>query len=380
MGMDSITRRIGAWLGRGGALPGVTALVVGVILGVGAYQVGTGGQVFNILAPPALLLILANLGSYALKLIRLVLAPFLRTPPRVAAWIADRKPAATTDARQPPPPDPRLLAARLSLILNAMAIGLALGVIAGIYLRGLVVEYRAGWESTLLDSDTAAAAIRLALAPSSALLGLDVPETTAIRALRLVDGTGGGPAATWLHLWSAAVACWIVIPRSLLLLADTFRIQRLRDAARAARAPARPPGAPTPVTLVTYCLPGGESRANALAAPIDAAMEASIQPRQLITATYGAEDDLPEPSADDPVVVVAGIGSTPEAETHGLLLSRLAAQHTVTVLLDPEAWRIRGQLTPERLESRIQAWRSLAPEGTRVIALATKPTETAQVP
>ena len=43
---------------------------------------------------------------------------------------------------------------RAQTLLHVGAATLALGLIAGLYLRGLVLDYRVGWESTFLSVDT----------------------------------------------------------------------------------------------------------------------------------------------------------------------------------------------------------------------------------
>jgi hypothetical protein len=52
-----------------------------------------------------------------------------------------------------------------SCILQRAA--LASGVIAGLYLRGLAFEYRAGWESTFLDAPTVRAILAFVYAPGT---------------------------------------------------------------------------------------------------------------------------------------------------------------------------------------------------------------------
>ena len=60
-----------------------------------------------------------------------------------------------------------LYAARAARILHLAAAALALGVIAGLYVRGLAFEYRATWESTFLDPAQVRALLAAALAPGA---------------------------------------------------------------------------------------------------------------------------------------------------------------------------------------------------------------------
>ena len=59
-------------------------------------------------------------------------------------------------------------ALRAETALHAGAAALALGLVAGLYVRGLVLDYRAGWESTFLDAgDGARASSRPCSRPAS---------------------------------------------------------------------------------------------------------------------------------------------------------------------------------------------------------------------
>ena len=77
-------------------------------------------------------------------------------------------------------------------LLHAAAAALALGLIAGLYLRGLVLDYRAGWESTFLDArGRARRSSRRVLGAGGALSGIALPDVAAFAALRAVHGDAG---------------------------------------------------------------------------------------------------------------------------------------------------------------------------------------------
>ena len=69
-----------------------------------------------------------------------------------------------------------LYAARAARILHLAAAVLALGVIAGLYVRGLAFEYRATWESTFVEAPTLHALLAVLYAPGAWLLGTTVPD------------------------------------------------------------------------------------------------------------------------------------------------------------------------------------------------------------
>ena len=75
------------------------------------------------------------------------------------------------------------MAARAARVLHLAAALFAIGALAGLYVRGLVFEYRVGWESTFLD----APAVRdpsLFLSPAAQLIGVPFPSVDQIAALR----------------------------------------------------------------------------------------------------------------------------------------------------------------------------------------------------
>ena len=79
-------------------------------------------------------------------------------------------------------------AARAAVLLHAGAAALALGLIAGMYLRGLVLDYRVGWESTFLVAEAVHALLATVLAPAAALSGIALPDAAAFAALRVEPG------------------------------------------------------------------------------------------------------------------------------------------------------------------------------------------------
>src|SRR5450631_4464904 len=68
-----------------------------------------------------------------------------------------------------------LWTARATVLLHAAAACLALGLIGGLYLRGLVLDYRAAWESTFLGAGAVHGFLATMFAPASALSGIAVP-------------------------------------------------------------------------------------------------------------------------------------------------------------------------------------------------------------
>ena len=81
-----------------------------------------------------------------------------------------------------------LMAARAARVLHLAAALFALGAVAGLYVRGLVFEYRAGWESTFLDAPAVHALLSFFLSPAAQLIGIPFPSVDQIAALRFTSG------------------------------------------------------------------------------------------------------------------------------------------------------------------------------------------------
>ena len=75
--------------------------------------------------------------------------------------------------------------ARAGSVLHLAAAALALGLVAGMYLRGLVLDYRAGWQSTFLEPPRVTSFLSTVLAPAAKVSGVALPDEAGVAALRL---------------------------------------------------------------------------------------------------------------------------------------------------------------------------------------------------
>jgi hypothetical protein len=113
------------------------------------------------------------------------------------------------------------LKASMKLILHLGALLLAGGIVASMYVQGLRKEYRAGWESTFLQSSSLHSLLRVALGPASLVTGIEIPAEPAIAAMRVhpheaIPATPAS-AAPFIHLWAATAGIFIGLPRLLLI-------------------------------------------------------------------------------------------------------------------------------------------------------------------
>ena len=383
----NVTRalRAFAWRPWVGAAIAVFAFAAGIAIDA----IGPAQRV-NLLAPPLAALLAWNAALYLLIAVRGALGLFsararaLGPLARAFARVLQRQapPAASAPlaafladwARASAP----LAAARVGRVLHVAAIAFALGLLAGLYVRGLALEYRAGWESTFLDAAAVHAILSALLAPASALTGIALPDPAAFEALRF-SAAGGVNAAPWLHLIAATVALFVLAPRLLLALGDRWVEARwtrrfplrlddpyFRDLARALRdEPARVRVAPYGVALS----PQATLNLNALVAQALGARTAlAVAP----ATAFGDEDDVDANAlAADATLVVPlfAATATPEPENHGAFVDRLAAASAaqVVALIDESDFRRRFG-SGDRIEERRTLWRNALAE-RRVPAL-----------
>ncbi len=121
-----------------------------------------------------------------------------------------------------------LVATRIRRLLHGAAIGIALGAVAGMFVRGVFLEYDVVWRSTFLrDPESVALVLGILLAPASILLGEPLPD---VETARVLLGPAGEPAARWIGLYAVSAALFIALPRLALAAWCTRRLRRLEGA------------------------------------------------------------------------------------------------------------------------------------------------------
>jgi hypothetical protein len=407
--------------------PAVALLVLAAGFGLLGDGLGTDRRI-NLLALPLLGLLAWNLAVYILVLLR-ALRPHrqagLAMPgeaawlvPVVARWLQRLRALGARWLHGPQlAPSPArqafdsftadwlvlgrpVLAWRSTALLHAGAALLALGTLVALYARGLVFDYRAGWDSTFLDAAQVRALLGLLLGPASALADLPLPDAAALAKLRfsgggLGGGLGGEGAAPWIHRWALTLALLVLLPRLALAAHAAWQARRLSarlplpdDPAvhRLLQAELAAAGAtPRAVAVVPYSYRLDAARQaavpTALANLLGAGLRCDLQP----TLQLGAEDRisawlpralgrLPVATSDGPataplLVLLFALTATPEHETHGALVLAVrdvlrqlpAPQPQLRVVVDESGFRKHawGPDGAERINQRRAAWERL---------------------
>ena len=117
----------------------------------------------------------------------------------------------------------RLLVDRGTRLFHLCSASAALGLIGGLYVRGIWRGYRVGWDSTW--PDLVPWIIRAFYSFASYLTDIALPTSSQLEAMRWSNGSGQG-AAPWIHLMAVTALLFIVGPRLALALWTSVRIRR----------------------------------------------------------------------------------------------------------------------------------------------------------
>ncbi len=271
----------------------------------------------------------------------------------------------------------RLTSIRVARVLHVSAIAFALGALAGLYLRGLVFEYRAGWESTFLDAASVRALLGFVLEPATLLTGIALPDVAQIEAMRFPE-TSGARAAPWIHLYAVTVALVVFVPRALLALYGRALEHRLANAFPLPAADRyfasllREHSGEAALVRVVPCHFTPQPQATlALRALLGVVFGPTLRLVVGDAIDYGSEEHVEASLAQTPgaavVVALFSSSATPEPETHGLFIARLLAARPgaseVVSLVDESAFAARfggsDEVSQRRRDDRRHAWKRL---------------------
>jgi hypothetical protein len=392
--VDSVLRMAGGSASLGWLLILLSALLGGALSAID-------GRRIDILSRPLLGLIAWNLLVYAAVIASSIRSHIRRRPRRsiLRAFIAERvlrrvRRAVSGSARynaalakaldgfvsewaevaRP------LLLARAARLFHLCAAAAGGGLIAVLYLRGLTIDYSAGWESTLLDADRVHAFISIVYGPASALTGIPIPDVSRLDTIRWEGDTGGERAAYWIHLLAASVVVYIVAPRLVLAAIGTLAVW-----ARTLNM-ALPPGLAAyfgrtfgeghaaglhAVTVVPYAYEPADAILAQLSARLRAALGEGVIVNNLPAVRYGDEEtllrDVDRVGDGEVLALLVNLAATPEEENHGAAIGRLHARLSgrtsgkALILIDESAYAARMQAlggAAERMNERRRLWKA----------------------
>lgn len=377
---------LGGFLARRSAMVALSLALppVAFLLGAGLDRIGDPHRV-DLLSAPLLGIIGWNLSIYLFlvvwrlmpslrrgaRLIDFIPAVAVRLPSKLLGKLPHALAAGLADfALQWSALSARLNRARLARTLHLAAAMFAAGAMLSLYARGLLTEYRAGWESTFLDGAQVHAILSLVFAPALNLLPLHGFTLADIDALRFSQPPSAAGGARWVHLYAATLLLLVVLPRMVLAFMCHWRARALRtnfpidlgqpyfrrlDEQAGL-------GGPALLRVLPYSFTVDEVRHKGLSEL--SLMLYGDQARVLLRPAieYGEPPEvaLREVSLDDPTitctVALFNLAATPEKENHGVFLDYLVrhSRHGVTVMIDESSLLDRSDNM--RLIERIDLW------------------------
>jgi hypothetical protein len=275
-----------------------------------------------------------------------------------------------------------LLLERAQRWMHCAAALVAAGLIAGLYMRGIVLRYEAGWESTFLSPKSVHALLAVLYGPGAILSGIGLPSISDVNALRWTGASGGGEAASWIHLIALTAMLYIIAPRLILACMSGFNLWRLSrhpplpaafiGYGRALLASTAGGALRESVSVICFAYEPSPASMAGLQTLLAATLGAIIKLEMRASIRYGQEDafsaTLTRSDADATgwTVLLMAAASTPEVENHGEViktlrdsLARQSQQLPLLVVIDtgPYAARMQGDATFEqRLRERRNLW------------------------
>ncbi len=264
-----------------------------------------------------------------------------------------------------------VIISRVRHLLHLGAAFLVLGIIISMYFRGLVLDYRATWESTFLSPAHVHTVLHGLLGPAAWLLGFPFPQVEDIAQLKAPDH---GSAALWIHMWALTGFVGIVLPRLILAWISS------RSANKAAESFTLPLDEPYYLQLLSPDR-GGGTQVDIVPysyQPSPAALEflgkclldlignqATLYWREPLS--YGQESVpwFKGTTSPQTVVLLCNLAQTPETEVHGEIfralqtyIEALKGQHQLLLILDQEPYRHLADSS--HMAERQQTWQRLA--------------------
>ena len=260
---------------------------------------------------------------------------------------------------------------RVLRVVHVCAAALALGAVASLYTRGLLVQYQVGWESTFLQAGQVQGLLSLLFTPAMLVFGMQGFSLAEVQALQWPHQVPVDGGARWVHLFAATLLLLVVLPRCVLAavaygkerrLARRFHADTAHPYVRDVLGAVGLGATGTVLRVFPYSFTVDIQRSEGL--QVLARRQLGAQAQVLLQASTAYGEDLAPagvvPRSLD--VALFNLSATPEAENHGAFLDSLVQQGTMRleVWVDASAYqqRLLGS-SPERLEQRSALWRSL---------------------
>lgn len=269
--------------------------------------------------------------------------------------------------------------------LHIAAALLALGSVIGIYARGWSKEYRAVWESTLLDEAHAQSFFGTLFKPASAALRLPLPLSE-LPAMHRTQGraVAPAPALPWIHLYGGTLLLLVILPRVSLAGLSVWRAHAVMQKRMCSlgwqtyliRTLRSVEGGQEIITVLIHATDATPTHREVWARGVRERFGRLTEP-EMIHIPLGDEDDFvatwkPEhPRA----VIIFNLATTPEAEVQRRLVldvkqALYSRQRDAELLVLLDATSIGNRWSPEKLAGREKLWTEMLQGAAKEIIIA----------
>ncbi len=277
---------------------------------------------------------------------------------------------------------------RMRAWLHIGAALVAVGSCVSLYAHGWSKEYRAVWESTLLNAPQTEAFVSRLFTPAAEVFHLTIPREQ----IAGMQQTGGKPAVSpspalpWIHLYAGTLLLLVAVPRVLLAgltLARSGQVwqrsmRKLEWAPYLALTLRAVEGTSEQVTLLAHAMEPSEAKLELWNRGARGRFGVPIETlfRRI---AHGEEDEFAktwQPQCPR-AVLVFNLATTPEAEVQRFLVNALSKrlrarfpEAELMVLLD--ATSTTGKWTESKLQSRERLWTEVLRDTGAEILVATR--------
>lgn len=399
--IEDRTPKFGAVAAQKSALASVANAmpVLGLLTGVLADRISDPHRV-DLLSAPLLLIIAWNAVVYALLLYGWIASAFRRAGAGKRGWAHIMGFKAPISGKLPQPlaaaasafavewlaASAPLTRVRIARAVHFSAAAFALGAVVSLYVRGLLSQYQAGWESTFLDTPQVHTALSLLFLPATSVFQLPGFSLADVQALRLPQSVNPGNVgnfaggALWVHLYAATLLLMVILPR--MALAGVARWRETRLSKNFPIDLGQPyfrklaekigPDLPAVLRVFPYSFTVDETRDRGLATVAKLLLGEKARVMLRPSTGYGQEPlDIPEKlpgsaTLGNPAIALTvalfNLNATPEQENHGAFLDRFVQQRVTgfSVLIDESGYLERMDAQgrgSSRMRERTALWR-----------------------
>ena len=216
--------------------------LVALILGLATDLIANPHRV-NLLSLPILIIVLWNMAVYALLLMALLRRKLRHPDPPLASlwrWVISyphlprrlgsvRVEASAQFLRLWHSVTADLSGQRIRQVLHFAAAAWGAGIALSLIARGVVVQYRIGWESTWFNAEQVHGILSILLMPLVALLSLEPFTLLEVSSMKFDGGADGAEdhGRRWVYLYAGLVMILVVLPRLLLAVVAWWRVRFL---------------------------------------------------------------------------------------------------------------------------------------------------------